>query len=275
MAECEPSAQGGDYKGDVLVLPDLGWPLPDTVGAIMTTRAGGVSEGPYGLPGGGVGGLNLGTRCGDDPARVQANRQRLRAMLPSEPVWLNQVHGSEVNVAVRSDRSPAESVEPVADAAVTADPGVVLCIQCADCLPVLFSDEAGARIGAAHAGWRGLAGGVLESCINALHALPGPSSEIVAWLGPAIGPTAFEVGEDVLDACLVGDPGAGSCFSRTGKPGKWMADLFSLARRRLDRAGIHKIGGGGQCTVSLEEHYFSHRRDRVSGRQAALIWIKG
>ena len=253
-----------------------GWPLPGSVGAFVTTRVGGVSSGSYGLDGGRSGGLNLGLRCGDRSDTVAMNRSRLRPLLPADPVWLNQVHGAEVyEVGATTDGKRAVSLqEPTADAAVTAQRETVLAVLCADCLPVLFSDATGRRIGAAHAGWRGLAAGVLESTIAALRALPGDTDEWVAWLGPAIGPEAFEVGEDVLEAFRATDPGSIECFKRGERPGKWFADIFELARGRLRASGIRQIGGGGQCTVSLSAHYYSHRRDRISGRQAALIWIR-
>ena len=253
---------------------EAGWPLPKGVRALVTTRSGGVSEGAYGLHGGAVGGLNLGLRCGDDTDRVLANRARLRTILPAEPLWLNQVHGSAV---VDSDASAILDgkalQEPVADAAVSATPGRVLAVLCADCLPVLLSDEQGTCVGVAHAGWRGLAGGVVESTVAALRRLSSAQAELVAWLGPAIGPESFEVGADVLEAFQADDPGSVSCFYPGARPGKWQADLFELARRRLRATGIRLIGGGGQSTVSLPGHYYSHRRDRISGRQAALIWI--
>lgn len=251
-----------------------GWPLPERVQGCVTHRQGGVSEGPYGLEGGRAGGLNLGARCGDRADHVSANRALLRAQLPSEPVWLNQVHGASVFRVGPGSCEEFRSPEPVADAAVTNERGRVLAIVCADCLPVLIADRVGERIGAAHAGWRGLSGGVIEATLKALRELPGSTDEWAAWLGPAIGPTAFEVGEDVLDAFRSTDPGSQNCFAPAGQPGKWLADLFELARRRLRALGIRQIGGGGQCTVSLSRHYYSHRRDRISGRQAALIWIR-
>lgn len=269
-----PASQRG--KLAEIPVATAGWPLPDSVGAFVTTRVGGVSRGPYGLDGGHSGGLNLGLRCGDRIDAVAVNRSRLRSIVPADPVWLNQVHGADVyEVGPRSagDSAPRRE-EPSADAAVTARQQTVLAVLCADCLPVLFSDAAGRRIGAAHAGWRGLATGVLESTITALRALPGDTDEWVAWLGPAIGPEAFEVGEDVLEAFRATDAQSIGCFKRGQKPGKWFADIFELARGRLRAAGVRQIGGGGQCTVSLSAHYYSHRRDRISGRQAALIWIR-
>ena len=269
-----PSRQQPASASTGASLGAAGWPLPERVRAYVTHRQGGVSEGPYGLDGGAAGGLNLGARCGDRAEHVAANRARLRAHLPGEPVWLHQVHGASVFWADTRQDGGGSAVEPVADAAVTSEPGRVLAILCADCLPVLITDQRGERIGAAHAGWRGLSAGVIEATFKALQTLPGADNNWVAWLGPAIGPTAFEVGEEVRDAFRLTDPGSELCFMPSGQPGKWLADLFELARRRLRAIGIRQIGGGGQCTVSLSRQYYSHRRDRISGRQAALIWIR-
>lgn len=256
-----------------MTLPMLvaGWPLPDSVSGRVTTRVGGVSQRSWGGAQQTPDGLNLGVRCGDDPAAVAENRRRLGALLPTEPVWLEQVHGAVVHVVGAAAASQAS--EPCADAAVTCEPGRVLAVQSADCLTVLFSDLQGRRIGAAHAGWRGLAAGVLENTVAALRGLPGASDDVVAWLGPAIGPGAFEVGAEVREAFLVCDPGAVDCFRSGALPGKWMADLFSLATRRLDAVGVRQVGGGGLCTFSDAGRFYSHRRDRTTGRLASLIWI--
>ena len=236
------------------IIPD--WPVPARVKALVTTRKGGVSSGPYAS-------LNLGLRVNDEPAKVERNRALLRAHLPAEPRWLNQVHGNLV-VDAGSVRQPVE-----ADAATSRTPDTVCAIMVADCLPVLLADRAGKVVGAAHAGWHGLAAGVIENTVKSMAV---PPSELVAWLGPAIGPSAFEVGADVREAFVSTDPGAASAFIDQ-KPGKWLADLFTLARRRLQAVGIADIHGGGLCTVSDPRRFFSHRRDKVTGRMAALIWI--
>lgn len=240
-----------------LILPD--WPAPAGVRAVSTTRVGGVSAVPCDT-------LNLGQHVGDEPAAVAENRRRLRAVLPAEPAWLQQVHGTQV---LRLDGGRFD-VPPEADAAWTAQPGVVCAVMTADCLPVLFCDVSGTRVAAAHAGWRGLAAGVLEETVVALATPPG---DLLAWLGPAIGPDAFEVGDEVRQAFVADDPGAAAAF-RPGEPGKWLADLFALARRRLARAGVTRVFGGGLCTVSDPTRFFSHRRDRRSGRQASLVWLE-
>ncbi len=239
------------------LVPD--WPAPARVRALMTTRRGGTSPPPWES-------LNLGVAVGDEPARVAANRATLRALLPDEPRWLRQVHGRGVVHA--DDIDPA--APPDADASWTATPGVVCCVQVADCLPVLFAARDGSVVGAAHAGWRGLAAGVLEATVAAM---PSPAASLVAWLGPAIGPAAFEVGEEVREAFAASDPGSEAAFVPHA-PGKYLADLFALARRRLRAAGVTSIHGGGLCTVSDPERFFSHRRDRPGGRMAALAWIE-
>lgn len=237
------------------LIPD--WPAPVRVRAAMTTRLGGVSDGPYAS-------FNLGRSCGDDPIAVAENRRRLRAALPlpSEPCWLKQVHGAEVV------RMPENASTPEADASFTTKAGVVCLVQAADCLPVLLCDDAGTVVAAAHAGWRGLAAGVLEATVRRL---PVPPTDLMAWLGPAIGPTAFEVGPEVREAFVKTDAGADAAF-RAGAGAKYFADLFVLARRRLATAGVTRVYGGGVCTVSDPARFFSHRRDRISGRMAALIW---
>jgi YfiH family protein len=232
------------------------WPAPARVHALVTTRAGGVSGAPYDT-------LNLGTAVGDHPEAVRENRARLRALLPDEPRWLRQVHGTRV-----VDAAGVRALEE-ADGSFAMQPNVVCAVQMADCLPVLFADRAGTRVAAAHAGWRGLAGGVLEETVRALDTDP---ADLLAWLGPAIGPNAFEVGDEVRDAFLCQWPDAGSAFSPHG-PGKWLGDLFLLGRQRLGDLGVGSIHGGGLCTHSDHVRFFSHRRDRISGRMAALIWL--
>jgi polyphenol oxidase len=236
------------------IVPD--WPVPRRVRALITTRNGGVSSGPYAS-------MNLGLRVDDDASRVAANRRALRQFLPAEPSWLHQVHGTKVVDA-------ANITDPVeADASIVASPGCVSAIMVADCLPVLFARRSGSAVAAAHAGWRGLAAGVIENTVRALDADP---QNLLAYLGPAIGPAAFEVGAEVRDAFIAVDPAAAGAF-HAYKPDKWLADLFALARQRLASAGVTRVYGGGHCTYSDPARFFSHRRDKVSGRMAALIWI--
>ncbi|MDX5333052.1 MAG: peptidoglycan editing factor PgeF [Gammaproteobacteria bacterium] len=234
------------------------WPAPAGVCAVSTTRLGGVSRAPFDS-------FNLATHVGDDPQAVAANRRALRDALglPAEPAWLEQVHGTTVVDAGHIAGTPA------ADASVAFGPGAVCVVQTADCLPVLFCSRRGDRVGAAHAGWRGLAGGVLEATVAALDEDP---AELLAWLGPAIGPAVFEVGEEVRAAFLAQDAGAGDCFMSNAR-GRWQADIFALARRRLAGIGIGAVHGGGLCTVSDAARFYSYRRDRDTGRMASLIWI--
>lgn len=234
------------------------WPAPPNVRTLITTRQGGVSRGSYRS-------LNLGLQVGDDPAAVAENRRRVRGSLPAEPRWLTQVHGV---LAVAADKIDA----PVeADAAFTREPDVVCAVMVADCLPVLLCDRVGRVVAVAHAGWRGLAAGVVERTIAELGV---KAEQLMAYLGPAIGPSAFEVGNDVRDAFLACDTGAASAFA-PHTHGKWLADLFQLARRRLLQAGVDRVYGGDQCTFSRPDRYFSHRRDKVSGRMGAFIWRTG
>lgn len=234
------------------------WPAPPAVRAASTLRDGGVSHGVYHS-------LNLGTHVGDEPAAVRENRARLHAALhlPTEPCWLEQVHGAAV-VEAGTWPSPAR-----ADACVARDPGSVCAVLTADCLPVLFCSRAGDRVAAAHAGWRGLAAGVLDSTVSSL-GLPG--GEILAWLGPAIGPPAFEVGDEVRIAFTARDAAAERAFERNVR-GRWQADLYALARLELGRLGVQAVYGGGLCTYA-DERFFSYRRDGQTGRMATLIWIE-
>jgi YfiH family protein len=234
-----------------------GWPVPARVSAAMTTRAGGVSEGPYAS-------FNLATHVGDEPAQVAENRRRLRdaLRLPAEPVWLEQVHGKAV--AVLSAEEPR-----VADAAVTFTRGQVCAVLVADCLPVFLASRAGDRVGIAHAGWRGLAAGVVEATLAALGCDP---RDVVAWLGPSIGPRAFEVGDEVREAFLAQDDGTAAQFRR-GRPGRWLADLPGLARRRLAAAGVAAVSGVDLCTHADPSRFYSFRRDGATGRMAALAWL--
>jgi YfiH family protein len=206
--------------------------------------------------------MNLGDAVGDTSHNVVENRRRLCMHLPSAPRWLRQIHGNNV-VEADNVNNP-----PQADAAFTSKPDVVCAIMVADCLPILLCDQDGAKVGAAHAGWRGLRGGVIENIVASMST---PPDELMAYLGPAIGPEAFEVGEDVYSAFVDHDPGAITAF-KPHTSGKWFADLFQLAHQRLQRAGVDAIYGGTHCTYSEPARFFSHRRDKVSGRMAALIW---
>jgi YfiH family protein len=226
-------------------------------------RVGGSSRAPYAS-------LNLGAHVGDASIAVAKNRRSLREAsgLPNEPCWLSQVHGTRV---VELDTGFAGGE---ADAAVTSDPGRVCAILTADCLPVLLAAAAGGRVAAAHAGWRGLAAGVIEATVQAMGVAPG---DLLAWLGPAIGPRHFEVGPEVRETFLKEDAGAGVAFTentRASVDPRYMADLYALARRRLTRLGVERIYGGGECTYSSAERYFSYRRDGQTGRQASLIWLE-
>ncbi|WP_374336264.1 peptidoglycan editing factor PgeF [Leeia sp.] len=238
-----------------LIRPD--WAAPAHVRALVTTRQGGVSLPPFDS-------LNTATHVQDDPLRVAQNRQRLAALLPAEPVWLNQVHGTTV---VNLDESLA--CEPDADAAVSRSPAAVCVVQTADCLPVLFTDRQGTVVAAAHAGWRGLCAGVLEHTLAAMRV---PGQDVLAWLGPAIGPQAFEVGDEVREAFLQHNAAADLAFQPHGA-GKWWCDLYALARQRLQAVGVADISGGGLCTWHDQARFFSFRRDRVTGRMASLIWL--
>lgn len=235
------------------IIPD--WPAPANVCALVTTRHGGISSGPYAS-------LNLGTRTDDDPAAVAENRARLQAHLPQPPKWLAQVHGAHV-----VDADALQDI-PAADASVALQPGTVCAILIADCLPILFTDRAGSCVAAAHAGWRGLAGGVIANTVARMPADPG---DLLAYIGPGIGPDAFEVGDDVLHAFCDESPEHRSAFAAL-RPGKWLCDLPALARIALRRAGLTRIYGGSDCTVSDPQRFFSYRRDKVTGRMAALIW---
>jgi len=237
------------------LVPD--WPVPETVRAVMTTRRGGFSTGPYSS-------FNLASHVGDDERAVAANRQRLRdaLSLPGEPQWLDQVHGRKV----------AKLSQPVmesADAAVAFEPGPVAAVLTADCLPLLLASRAGDRVGIAHAGWRGLVLGVVEAAVAALAGDPG---DLVAWLGPAIGPAVFEVGGEVRRMFVSMQPESAADF-RPGRGQKYLADLPGLARRRLVACGVTSIHGGEHCTVADPARFYSYRRDGQTGRMAALIWL--
>ena len=283
-----------------LLHPD--WQVSPRVRALVTTRNGGVSEPPFGrwqatqaeqgaagdegieLPGG----LNLGRACGDDPAHVEANRERLLAYAGVPAAWLKQVHGPIVVDAAEALAAARAGAPLEADASVTAQPGIACTVMVADCMPVLLCDGAGRAVGAAHAGWRGLVAGVIERTAERVAALAGCApADLHAYLGPAIGPTAFEVGAEVRDAFMtqlerldaaqreVHRAATAAAFvARPGASGKYLADLSALAQLRLDALGVRRVSGGDMCTVSQRERFYSYRRDRITGRMAALVWLQ-
>jgi YfiH family protein len=238
------------------LLPD--WPAPANVRAAVTTRTGGVSLKPYDS-------FNLATHVGDNPSAVHENRARLRTAcaLPAEPVWLKQVHGVAMVDAAQG------GIDLEADAAFAAQPGAVCAVLTADCLPVLLCNRTGTRVAALHAGWRGLAAGVIEAGVKTMGI---PGNELLAWLGPAIGPASFEVGPEVRAAFVQHDTQAAQAF-RDGHGGKYLADIYKLARQRLQHLEVAAVYGGGFCTVKERARFFSYRRDGATGRMAALIWI--
>jgi len=238
-----------------LIYPD--WPAPANVKALQTTRVGGISLAPHHS-------LNLGGHVGDDPIKVAANRQLLNRYVPTEPLWLEQVHGlTVVNAATAS-------CLPTADAAYATQKGAVCAVMTADCLPVLLCDTAGTEVAAIHAGWKGLLDGVIEASVNTMQS---PYAQLLAWLGPAIGPSAFEVGDDVRDAYIQHDAKAAEAFAPHGE-GKWLGDIYQLARQRLNKLGVTQIYGGGLCTYTDEARFFSFRRDGATGRMATMIWLE-
>ena len=238
------------------IVPD--WPAPACIRAFITTRSGGVSTGPYAS-------LNLGFATDDTPESTAENRRRVRAVTGNEPAWLRQVHGTGViDAGMATDR-------PEADASYTRAAQVVCAIMVADCLPILLTDRAGTMVAAAHCGWRGLAGGILENTIRCMTDAGISRDDLLAWVGPGIGPRAFEIGEDVYDAFVARDDGAREHF-RPHLPGKWHADLPALARRALARSGVTQTYGGTGCTFDEPARFYSYRRDGNTGRMAALIW---
>jgi len=256
------------HSSDVLIAPD--WPAPANVRAVVTTRRlPGNSRPPYDA-------LNLGLRSGEDREIVRSNRDLLRRALslPAVPRWLRQVHGTTVvefdaSAGFDADGDKVTADEPEADAAITREPGVVLAILTADCLPVLLCADDGSEVAAAHAGWRGLSGGVIEACVYKMRT---PPERVLAWLGPAIGSMSYEVGDEVREAFLGQDVGAGAAF-QPARPGHWLCDLYTLARLRLRAVGVTRIGGGGFDAFS-DPRFYSYRRDGArSGRFASLIWI--
>lgn len=243
------------------------WPAPAGVHALVTTRSGGVSPPPWGATPRDPGGMNVGLGSGDERDRVLANRARLRACLPAEPVWLRQVHGP---VVIDADTPHVEP--PQADASVALAPATVCAVMIADCLPVLLADASGRAIAAAHAGWRGLAAGVIQATVGRMRQrLRDPSARLLAWLGPAIGPRRFEVGADVLIAMQASLPRAADAFVAISDA-KYYADLFALASQALAQAGVNDVSGGGLCTASDPERFYSFRRDGTTGRHVAVIW---
>lgn len=239
----------------VLIVPD--WPVPATVRSFVTTRSGGYSARPFDS-------FNLASHVGDDPERVMTNRDRLRGCLPATPRWLSQVHGTHVLEA--SDMEDGSE----GDAVFSIKKQTVCAVLTADCLPVLLCDRAGTVVAAAHAGWRGLCHGVLEATVRRLNR---QGHEILAWLGPAIGPQAFEVGQDVRTAFIKEDPRADQAFSSLGRD-KFLCDLYFLARQRLQNMGVQQIFGGNRCTFNEKATFFSYRREPVTGRFATLIWLE-
>ena len=246
------------------IIPE--WPAPEGVRAFSTLRSGGFSVEPYHGDTSGRGGLNLGLHVGDDPEKVLKNRALLREWLPSEPVWLDQVHGSRVVEAEKTAGVPA------ADAAFTFRKNVVCVVMTADCLPVLLCTRDGSAVAAVHAGWRGLAGNVLENAVDILRKKNG--SGMMAWLGPAIGPAAFEVGEEVRDVFARRNERMVAAFTpKKGEKRKYLADIYELARVTLENTGVSDVYGGNFCTVTDSERFYSYRRDKVTGRMATGIWI--
>lgn len=241
-----------------MIIPN--WPAPNHVKAFASTRVGGMSVGSYQ-------GLNIGAHVGDDIQTVESNRQWLaeQSNMPSNPIWLNQTHSTRVEEV----NSPTQQVLDC-DGVFTTTAGVVCSAMTADCLPVLLTNSAGDQVAAVHAGWRGLASGIVE---NALAKFDG-QSDMMAWVGPAIGRHAFEVGQDVLDAFLSFDPKAIDAFSKREEKGKWLADMNLLVTQRLNRAGVDLVYCSDICTYTDEQRFFSYRRDGVTGRQASFIWLE-
>jgi len=238
------------------ITPD--WPAPPRVRACSTSRSGGVSGPPFDS-------LNLAGHVGDDTEKVAENRARLKQVLdlPVEPVWLKQVHGTSV-----VDAAGVNGI-PEADGSYSRKTGVVCAVLTADCLPLLLCDEQGSRVAAVHAGWRGLAAGVIEAALSKM----GAPGEMLAWLGPAIGPQHFEVGLDVRELFVAHDGAAQYAF-QPNPAGRWLADLYQLARQRLNAQGVTRIYGGEWCTYSESQHFYSYRRDGMTGRMATLIWLE-
>lgn len=239
-----------------LIIPD--WPAPSNVKSIITTREGGVSQNHFAS-------FNIGQHVEDNPDHVKANREELRKILPNEPVWLRQVHGNKV---IHADNNTLQNLE--ADAVVTDIANVVLSIQTADCLPVLLCDRKGTAIGACHAGWRGLSNDIIENTIGEMNC---PPQSIIAYLGPAIGPEKFEVGQDVADEFVKKHATAADAFAPISST-KWLANIYMLAKIRLSAAGVTNVYGGNFCTYSDDTRFFSYRRSKQTGRMASLMWLE-
>jgi hypothetical protein len=237
------------------IIPD--WPAPKNVHALQTTRVGGGSVAPYDS-------FNLGDHVGDAPLVVERNRMLLNMLMPSEPVWLEQVHGT---IVANADNT---SCLPQADACIARHRAAVCVVMTADCLPVLLCDTRGNLVGAAHAGWKGLAAGVVEATVHAMDVAP---QYLMAWLGPAISQQAFEVGSEVRALFVDADPKAAAAFI-PGQPGRWFADIYALTRLRLNALGITQIYGGNYCTYREREKFFSYRRDGMTGRMGTFIWLE-
>jgi len=252
--------QQATFPGHPWITPD--WPAPERVRACATSREGGVSSGAFAS-------LNLSDYVGDSDPAVGENRSRVRdkLALPAPPLWLHQVHGTGILAA---HQLPENSNPLEYDGSYTFSPGIVCAVQTADCLPVLLCDRRGHRVAALHAGWRGLAAGILEAGVQAMVTDP---DYLLAWLGPAIGPDAFEVGADVYHAFVDADAETEKAFRRQSAD-KWLADIYQLARRRLALAGVNAVYGGGFCTYNEATRFFSYRRDHTTGRMATLIWIQ-
>ena len=250
-----PDLSGVELPGIEVNYPD--WPAPANVRAFTTTRIGGFSQGPWSQ-------LNLGAHCGDGPNHVRQNRELLRKLLPSDPRWLKQVHGTR---AVAWDE--CLDSEPEADAIFSNQTGQVCAVLTADCLPVLFCDKVGTKVAAVHVGWRGLASGVLEVVVLASECRP---AELMVWMGPAIGPHAFEVGKDVYDLFVKLNPENATAFKPQGD--RWRANLYELVRIALSKVGIEHVWGRQYCTYSEPDKFFSYRRNGISGRMASLIWLE-
>ena len=240
-----------------LVVPE--WPAPRKVKACVSTRLGGMSKGVYQ-------GMNLGAHVGDAPDLVEANRAELKRLTnyPNTIQWLNQVH-SDIAIEL-----PTEADERTADASFTKQDNTVCAVLTADCLPAIFTNKEGTQVAAAHAGWRGLCDGVLESTLKQFN----EPSDVLVWLGPAIGPDCFEVGAEVRQAFMDVDPEAESAFKPSSNQGKWLGDLYLIAKQRLAKLGCQQVFGGDLCTVTDKERFYSYRRDGVTGRMATLIWIE-
>lgn len=244
------------------IIPE--WPAPQHIKALFTTRKGGIHCDPRSI----YAGFNLGDHVGDDPDVVQKNRAQLCHYLPDKPRWLIQVHGNKpvwVDAIGNDDK-------PEGDAAISRRHGVVCAILVADCLPVFLCDEVGSVVAVAHAGWRGLAGGIIENTIQEMRR-SSQSKQIFAWLGPAIGPRCFEVGKEVRSTFIQSDAQSANAFTGDGKHEKYYADLFQLARQRLAKAGVNQVFGGELCTFSDADRFYSYRRDGQTGRMAALLWM--